>query len=251
MKKQRLLIASAILSLFLGTLVVQGSTGSSPLGKPFQAIHNAIASLRAQDTAQQDKIAVLEAKILDLQNQINQIQLIPGPPGPQGLAGEQGPKGDKGDIGPQGPQGEQGPNGEKGDVGATGPQGIQGPPGPQGEQGEQGPAGIAGVPSFPQITIQSIDAYANTQYGDYEDIRVTINVQHPYQYGDVNILTTSTIWGTLRAPGQDIDSVGQGQYKQIDFRKVLRPPRGTVMPIDVNVWTISGLIQQTVNFIQQ
>ena len=75
-----------------------------------------------------DRVAALEAKVRDLQKQINNISLTPGPVGPQGPAGSAGPAGPQGPVGPQGPQG---------DTGATGPAGPAGP------QGSTGPAGAS------------------------------------------------------------------------------------------------------------
>lgn len=69
MSKRLVLVSALVLALFMGSRVI---ASSSPSGDPFQAVWDAINSLKQQ---------------------VANIQLIPGPQGPQGLPGPQGERG--------------------------------------------------------------------------------------------------------------------------------------------------------------
>jgi len=104
-------------------------------------------------------IALLQAAIEDLQDQINNISSTPGP---QGEAGEQGIQGEAGEQGIQGEAGEQGIQGEAGE------QGIQGE---AGEQGIQGEAGIDATPYDDTVLEARITALENTSGSTLEIVQ--------------------------------------------------------------------------------
>lgn len=101
-----------------------------------------------------ERVAMLEGEIADLQARVVELENAPGVPGPAGPQGPEGPVGPAGATGTAGVAGPTGPEGPPGATGATGPQGpiglmgatgLAGPAGTTGATGPQGPLGLTGT----------------------------------------------------------------------------------------------------------